>query len=479
MIRFCVICETFEKLEKTSKRLEKILILRDFYEKNPNESPLIFDMISGNFQRESNKKNIGISLKTIFSVLSFITGASEIEIEKKFNKIGDIGEVAKIYLENKNQKSLSQKDLYLEEIVKSLDNIAITSGTNKNKKKKEVLANLFIYAKTDMEYKYLARLLIDDLRIGVSEGVLREACVNSVFPKVIGINIICNDCGYINLNNPKCLNCGASLDIKNQYNIIESIKDYNIMSIEKTDNWENQIKFFDKTIENSNINNNKNNKIFLYYENSREIYNYFISLFEKKYNTINSFRKVFSQIQESSQNLLKAEIILGNPLKSMLGTRAKDIKESFEISGKPALIDFKYDGLRIQIHNDKGKITLFSRNLDDITKQFPEVVEYIKENFSNMSFVMDSECVGFDFKTGKFLPFQTLSRRILSKEISDVEHIKVVVKAFDLLYYDNKTIIDLPYEERREILENMFIDKTIKQKLNFDIEDYLKNKNFT
>ena len=161
----------------------------------------------------------------------------------------------------------------------------------------------------------------------------------------------------------------------------------------------------------------------------------------------------------------------------MLGVRTNSIESSFEVVKTPALLDFKYDGLRVQIHNDKGKVELYSRNLENITKQFPEVVDFIKTNFSDTSFMLDSECVGFDFEKMEFLPFQLLSRRILSKDVSSVNHISVVVKAFDIFYKNGETLIDLPYKKRREILENLFVGRKIKQKSLFDKTRLEKIKN--
>ena len=152
----------------------------------------------------------------------------------------------------------------------------------------------------------------------------------------------------------------------------------------------------------------------------------------------------------------------------MLGTRSKNITESFEMTSAPALIDFKYDGLRVQIHNNLGEVRLFTRNLDEITKQFPEVLEFIKTNFSDISFVIDSECVGYDYKNQKFLPFQVLSKRILTKKIEDVNYINIIVKSFDILYLNNETLISKPYKQRREILEKLFLNRKMKQKIHFN-----------
>lgn len=476
LVEFSKVCRLFEKLEKTSKRLEKILILRDFILENKKESKLILDMIAGNYQREIDKKSTGISLKTIFSVISFTSKKNEIEIEKLFNKVGDVGKVAEEMISTEQKQSgFNKQKLIFENITKSLETISKTSGTNKNKIKKEILTKLFIDAQSSIEYRYLARLLIDDLRIGVSEGVLKEACVNSYFPQVIGINIICPNCSYSNLNMKNCFNCSKPLKNENQEEI--AVKKFKVVEIGPPKGelgLENFIgKFSNEDINNFMLRLNRDEHIIKSNE-GRQIYNLFTHLFEKKYNLVNSFRKILNEIEKDLSSVMKAEIELGTPIRSMLGTRAQTIDESFNISGKPALVDFKYDGLRVQIHNNRGKVKLFSRNLDEITNQFPEVVEFIKDNFSEQTFVMDSECVGFDFKKMKFLEFQILSRRILSKNVHEVSHIKVVVKAFDLMMLDNKTLIDEPHEYRRKLLDDMFIGKELIQKCDFDIEKIKK-----
>ena len=458
IMEFVNLANIFEKLERTSKRLEKIIILRDFFTENKKITPLIFDLIAGNYKRENNKRSIGISIKTIFSVISFISSKNESEIEKYFNKIGDVGKVAEHFLKNHNkQKSLSSKPLTFEEIIKSFKTISQNSGTNKNKIKKEILTNLFLFAKSDLEYKFLARILIDELRIGVSEGVLREAFVNALFPQIIHIQIMCSKCHYINLNSKKCLRCSQELNDKNQDKLVS--KRYKIKETKKDENLLKQLNTILKLNPKTNI---------IKTDNPRELYNLFLSLFEKKYNTINSFVSVYSELENDLRKVIKTQITIGNPIKSMLGVRSNSISQSFDICKKPALLDFKYDGLRIQIHNDCKKIKLFSRNLDEITKQFPEIISFIKNNFSDTSFILDCECVGFDFNKMEFLPFQILSRRILTKNTDHVSHIKVVVKAFDIFYINGKTIIDEPYEKRRELLEGLFINRTLKQETNLN-----------
>ena len=417
-MEFSVIANLFEELEVKKKRLDKVDLLKNFLLNNPKESPIIFDLICGNYQRKIEKRKIGISLKTIFSSLSTISSKNELEIEKKFNEIGDIGGVAQEVITQKRGSNLVKRKLSLKQIIETLDKISNTSGKNSNKRKREMVSELYYSISLPVEYKFLSRLLIDDLRVGVSEGTLREVCCCALFASIDGVE-------------------------QTKKNLTKNIEK-NEISIEE---------FIEL--------DNKDN---LVVKNSRETYNELLSIFEKKYNILVSFEEIIEELRKDKNNLFKYEIKLGKPFKSMLGPRSTSITDAFEKTLKPALLDFKYDGLRVQIHNNKGKVDLFTRNLDNITKQFPEIVEYIKTNFSDLSFVLDSECVGYDFEKRKFIPFQVFSKRILTKELRSVSHISVAVRTFDIVYLNGETIFKKPYKERREILESLFFNRKLVQK---------------
>ncbi|MCX6707583.1 MAG: ATP-dependent DNA ligase, partial [Candidatus Woesearchaeota archaeon] len=155
---------------------------------------------------------------------------------------------------------------------------------------------------------------------------------------------------------------------------------------------------------------------------------------------------------------------VGQPIKVMLYPKAKDIADAFERVGKPAAFEYKYDGFRIQAHKNNDRITLFTRRLDEVTKQFPEVVEYIKKNVKGKSFVLDSEAVGFDQKTGKYLPFQSISQRIKRKYDIDsmAKQFPVELNVFDIVSYDGKNMMQEPFRKRRELL-NKIVTQVVKK----------------
>ena len=112
------------------------------------------------------------------------------------------------------------------------------------------------------------------------------------------------------------------------------------------------------------------------------------------------------------KELKKVSLEIGKPIKAMLAQKVNNFEEGFEKLGKPCAIEYKYDGFRLIIHKRGKEITLFTRMLENVTKQFPEVVEYVLKYVKGNSFILDSETVGFNKKTKEYTDFQAISQRI-------------------------------------------------------------------
>ena len=143
----------------------------------------------------------------------------------------------------------------------------------------------------------------------------------------------------------------------------------------------------------------------------------------------------------------------GRPLKLMLAVLSKSVEEGFSAVGTPAALEYKYDGFRMQIHNDGKKISLFTRGMEDVTKQFPDVVEAAKK-IKGKNYIVDCEVVGYDPKTNKYLPFQKISQRIRRKydTVEMAKQFPVEINAFDLIYYEGKKLLGKRFEDRRSLL---------------------------
>jgi DNA ligase-1 len=158
---------------------------------------------------------------------------------------------------------------------------------------------------------------------------------------------------------------------------------------------------------------------------------------------------------------LNQELVIGKPVKVMLALKVNDAEEGIKRVGQPLEAEFKLDGFRIQAHKTKDKIRLFTRRLEDVTLQFPDIVSFVKENVKADSFILDSEAVGYSPKTKKYLPFQKISQRIRRKyNIEEMaEKFPVELNVFDILYYDGKNMLKEPFKKRRDILENIVKEK--------------------
>ncbi len=197
----------------------------------------------------------------------------------------------------------------------------------------------------------------------------------------------------------------------------------------------------------------------------REIYNKYLGAVQSAYDVTNEFAVVAKAAKKGMQSLENIEMQVGIPIQVMLALKVDTIQEAFETVGRPAAIEFKYDGFRIQAHkSDKGHIRLFTRRLEDVTKQFPDVVEFVKKNVKGKSFIFDSEAVGYNKKTGKYLPFQNISQRIKRKY--DIEKISqdfpVELNVFDIIYYEGRNLINEKFEKRRKLLEKIIKQEPMK-----------------
>ena len=116
-------------------------------------------------------------------------------------------------------------------------------------------------------------------------------------------------------------------------------------------------------------------------------------------------------------------------------------------------VEAKYDGERVQAHKDKkGKITLFSRRLENITSQFPDLVKELEKQVDGKEYVIEGEIIAIDDK-GHHLPFQILMQRRRKYDIEKyMKDIPVMVKLFDILYWNEKSQIHEPYKFRTQLL---------------------------
>jgi len=150
------------------------------------------------------------------------------------------------------------------------------------------------------------------------------------------------------------------------------------------------------------------------------------------------------------------QIVLGlfRPVKFMLATPADTEDEIFATFPNAFYIEDKYDGIRGQLHRSDGRAALYSRTLDDVSHQFPEIVD-AAQNLNVTSLIVDGEVVAF--KDDKVLPFALLQKRLGRKRppAALIAEIPVALMIFDILSFEGRNLIDEPLLERKKVIEGI------------------------
>ncbi len=153
---------------------------------------------------------------------------------------------------------------------------------------------------------------------------------------------------------------------------------------------------------------------------------------------------------DGAAGLADVSLTVGRPVQAMLA-QAGTVGEALE-AWDEAVVETKYDGARVQIHSD-DEVTVYSRNLEDVTDALPELVELVDDRFAGPA-IVDGEAVAVD-DDGDPLPFQEILTRFRRKHdvAAQREAVGVRLRAFDCLHVDGRDLLDAPLVERRERLE--------------------------
>jgi len=380
----------YEKLEGTTKKLEKTDILAKlFKECDLDELDLIVYLVQGTVFPEWDSRNIGFSSRLILKAISSVTGVNAEDVEKLWKKKGDLGIVVEELIGRKKQTTLLTRKLDTKKVFDTIRKLAELVGKGTVNKKVQLVAELLSNS-NEKEARYIVRTILEDLRVGVKEGIIRDA-ISKAFE-----------------------------------------------------------------------------------QDTKEV--------EEAFNITVDYGEVAKLAKRNK--LKEIEIKPGRPAKLMLSVLISDAEEGFKALGEKIQAEYKMDGFRIQVHRNKDEIRLFTRRMEEVTKQFPDVVEFVKKYVRGEKFIIDCEAVGLNKKTGNYLPFQNISQRIKRKY--DIEQMAkefpVELNIFDVLYFDEKSLMNLPLIERRKILEKnvkekkgevVLTKKLVSDKVN-EISDFFK-----
>ncbi|KAJ4292268.1 ATP-dependent DNA ligase Cdc17 [Collariella sp. IMI 366227] len=422
-VPYAALCKTFSLIELTTKRLEIMahcsLFLRQVLRLTPDDLlPIVLLMIN-KLAPDYAGIELGIGESLIMKAIGETTGRSLAVIKQDQKEIGDLGLVA-VKSRSTQPTMFKPKPLTVRGVHKGLMGIATVTGNGAQGRKVDGIKKLLSACdasstgKVDItkakggpsEAKYITRFLEGKLRLGLAEKTVIVSLAQAMVAHEAA-----------------------------QKGKVPSTSD-----IEKGE-----------------------------------------AILKTVYSELPSYDVIIpAMVEYGIQNLRDhCKLRPGVPLKPMLAKPTKAITEVLDrFEGQTFTCEYKYDGERAQIHYvakdtdeelsqsalaatkevGKGVAAIFSRNSEDLSKKYPDVLAklptWVKED--TKSFVLDCESVAWDVEEKKVLPFQQLmTRKKKDVKVEDVK-VKVCVFAFDLLYLNGEAVVEKSLRERRELLHKSF-----------------------
>ncbi len=179
-------------------------------------------------------------------------------------------------------------------------------------------------------------------------------------------------------------------------------------------------------------------------------------LLEDAYNRVSDLGFIGETLWKGGAKAVsKLDVTFGRPIRSQLCERINDPKTILEKYGGIAHCQYKYDGMRVQIHKDGDNVRLFSRNLEETTAMFPDLIEGVRQQVKAKSIILDSEALAFNPESDEFLPFQQTTKRRRKYGIEQAQKsLPLKTFVFDIMYLNGKSLMDTPLKDRIRHLES-------------------------
>jgi DNA ligase 1 len=163
------------------------------------------------------------------------------------------------------------------------------------------------------------------------------------------------------------------------------------------------------------------------------------------------------------------QVVVGRPIRPQLAERLPDVPSLLDRLGGSAHAQLKFDGVRVQLHLDRGRpageqVLLFSRSLESMTSMFPELVAGVLDQVQADTAILDAEALAFNPLSEEFLPFQETTRRRRKHGIGEMQaELPIKAMVFDIMYLNGQTLLDRPLDQRIETLMSTVTGTTVLQ----------------
>ena len=159
-------------------------------------------------------------------------------------------------------------------------------------------------------------------------------------------------------------------------------------------------------------------------------------------------------LREGVDGLARYRLEVGRPLSPMLAAPGADLAEALARTPRPS-VEWKLDGIRVQVHRDGDDVHVFTRSLDEITDRVPELVEVVR-SLPVRAVVLDGEALAL-LPDGRPAPFQVTASRAATR--SGGSAVPLTPWFFDVLHVDGEDLLGLPLSDRVAALERVVPDR--------------------
>jgi len=178
-MRYSILSDVYEELESTTKKLAKTAMVAKLLKKTETvELPRVVMLLSGTVYPPWEGEELGVAYQIMIKAIAKATGASLDAVNDKYKKSGDLGLTAEHFTSKKTQRVLGEEPLTVKKVFQNLQKIGRETGGGSQDRKLALLAELFSQA-TPKDARYIARTVLMELRVGVAEGLIRDAIASA------------------------------------------------------------------------------------------------------------------------------------------------------------------------------------------------------------------------------------------------------------------------------------------------------------
>jgi DNA ligase-1 len=361
-------------IEAKTADLEVVDLVTDLFAEADDDLAVVARFVQGRVFPAHSETKLDIGPRLCYEALARAAGTnvSAGDVEDRLADAGDIGEVAAT-LDLGGQAGLGAfgadaagGDLAVSDVFADLEALAAAEGDGSQDEKVTLLFGLFNRCSSD-EARYLARLVLGEMRIGVGEGTVRDAIAEAFDAPVDAVK--------------------RALQVSNDYGLV-----------------------------------------------------------------------AVTAREEGESGLDAMRLAVGRPVQAMLA-QAGTVTDALD-EWEQAAVETKFDGARVQVHWDGEDVSLYSRNMEDVTDALPEIVEFVEEHVE-APVILDGEAVAVS-EDGDPLPFQEILKRFRRKHDVEAmrEEVRVELNAFDCLHAGGDDLLEASFLERYDRLEGVVDDES-------------------